>query len=65
MNKYKPIANNYYTALHFHPAVFKDFTNTNKRILRYLQAREILSSLRKLRHKDDDWLAQDQAVWKR
>lgn len=63
MNKYKTIGNNYYTALHFHPAVSKDFTNTGKCILRYLQTRQILSSLRKLRHKDDDGLAQDQAAW--
>lgn len=62
MNKYKTMANNYYTTLHFHPAVSKDFTNTNKRILRYLQTREILFSLRELRHKGDDWLAQTQAV---
>lgn len=62
MNKYKTMRNNYYAALHFHPAVSKGFTNTDKCILRYLQTREILSPLRKLRHNDDDGLAQDQVV---
>lgn len=54
MNKYETMANNNYTELHFHPAISKDFTNTNKCILRYFQTREILFSLRKLRHKVDD-----------
>lgn len=65
MNKYETMANNNYTELHFHPAISKDFTNTNKCILRYFQTREILFSLRKLRHKVDDWLAHDQAAWGR
>lgn len=62
MNKYKTMSDNHYTALNFHPAISKAFTNNNKPILRYFQTREILFSLRKLRHKDDDWLAQDQAA---
>lgn len=40
-----------------------DFTNISKCILNLLQNMKILCPVRKLRHKDDGWLAQDQAGW--